>query len=258
MEKQPVVSLRGLKKSFGRNLILKGIDLDVYPGEIIGYIGPNGAGKSTTLKILIGMLPDFVGEANVLGFDIREDALEVKKRIGYVPENALLYEVLTPMEYLLFIGRLHKMQDELTERRAMELLEIFGLKTHSDVRMNTFSKGMRQKVLLISGLIHNPDVIFLDEPLSGLDANAVILVKEVLAKLKAAGKTIFYSSHIMDVVEKISDRIIIINQGSIIANGTFEELKTQVQSGSLEHIFQGLTGDNENAHRAEDFLQALK
>ncbi|MCA0232905.1 MAG: ABC transporter ATP-binding protein [Bacteroidetes bacterium] len=258
MEKQPVVSLRGLKKSYGRDLILKGIDLDVYAGEIIGYIGPNGAGKSTTLKILIGMLPDFVGEARVLGYDIREDALEVKKRIGYVPENAMLYEVLTPMEYLLFIGRLHKMEDDLTERRAHELLEIFGLKTHADVRMNTFSKGMRQKVLLISGLIHNPDVIFLDEPLSGLDANAVILVKEVLAKLKAAGKTIFYSSHIMDVVEKISDRIVIINQGTIIANGTFEELKAQAQSGSLEHIFQGLTGDNENSHRAEDFLQALK
>ena len=172
MEKQPIVSLRGLKKSYGRDLILKGIDLDVYAGEIIGYIGPNGAGKSTTIKILIGMLPDFVGEARVLGFDIREDTLEVKKRIGYIPENAMLYEVLTPMEYLLFVGRLHKMNDDLIERRAHELLEIFGLEKHTDVRMNTFSKGMRQKVLLIAGLIHNPDVIFLDEPLSGLDANA--------------------------------------------------------------------------------------
>ncbi len=258
MEKQPIVSLRGLKKSYGRDLILKGIDLDVYAGEIIGYIGPNGAGKSTTIKILIGMLPDFVGEARVLGFDIREDALEVKKRIGYIPENAMLYEVLTPMEYLLFVGRLHKMTDDLIERRAHELLEIFGLEKHTDVRMNTFSKGMRQKVLLIAGLIHNPDVIFLDEPLSGLDANAVILVKEVLGKLKAAGKTIFYSSHIMDVVEKISDRIVIINQGTIIANGTFEELKAQAQTGTLESIFQGLTGDQENDHRASDFLQAFR
>ncbi|WP_298362425.1 ABC transporter ATP-binding protein [Runella sp.] len=258
MEKQPIVSLRGVKKYYGRDLILKGIDLDVYAGEIIGYIGPNGAGKSTTIKILIGMIPDFVGEVRVLGYDIKEDALEVKKRIGYIPENAMLYEVLTPMEYLLFIGRLHKMEDALIERRAMELLEIFGLQAHTDVRMNTFSKGMRQKVLLIAGLIHNPDVIFLDEPLSGLDANAVILVKEVLAKLKAAGKTIFYSSHIMDVVEKISDRIVIINQGTIIANGTFEELKAQAQTGSLESIFQGLTGDHENDHRAADFLQALR
>lgn len=258
MEKQPIVSLRGVKKAYGRDLILKGIDLDVYAGEIIGYIGPNGAGKSTTIKILIGMIPDFVGEVRVLGYDIKEDALEVKKRIGYIPENAMLYEVLTPMEYLLFIGRLHKMEDALIERRALELLEIFGLPGHTDARMNTFSKGMRQKVLLIAGLIHNPDVIFLDEPLSGLDANAVILVKEVLAKLKAAGKTIFYSSHLMDVVEKISDRIVVINQGSIIANGTFEELKAQAHTGSLERIFQGLTGDVENDNRAGDFLQALR
>jgi ABC-2 type transport system ATP-binding protein len=258
MEKEPIISIKGLKKSYSRELILKGVDLEVYPGEIIGYIGPNGAGKSTTIKILIGMIPDFVGDVKVLGYDIREDAIEVKKRIGYVPENALLYEVLTPMEYLLFIGRLYKMEDNVIERRAAELLTIVGLKTHADVRMNTFSKGMRQKVLLISGLIHNPDIIFLDEPLSGLDANAVILVKEILAQLKAAGKTIFYSSHIMDVVEKISDRIVIINQGAIIANGTFEELKEKAHSGTLEHIFQGLTGDAETETRAQDFLQALR
>ncbi|TAG55345.1 MAG: ABC transporter ATP-binding protein, partial [Runella slithyformis] len=254
----PIISIQNLHKAYGKSLILKGINLEVSAGEIIGYIGPNGAGKSTTIKVLIGMMPDFAGTVKVLGYDIKEDALEVKKRIGYVPENAMLYEVLTPMEYLQFVGRMHQMTDELIERRAAELLEIFDLKNHIDVRMNTFSKGMRQKVLLIAGLIHNPDIIFLDEPLSGLDANAVILVKEVLAQLKAAGKTIFYSSHLMDVVEKISDRIVIINQGNIIADGTFEQLKEQLQSGSLESIFQGLTGENNSQSRAEDFLQALR
>ena len=124
--------------------------------------------------------------------------------------------------------------------------------------MTTFSKGMKQKVLLISGMLHNPEVIFLDEPLSGLDANAVILVKEILAKLKHAGKTIFYSSHIMDVVEKISDRIVLINQGTVIANGTFEELKSQKDSGSLEQIFNQLTGNNEHVHLAEEFIQIMK
>jgi ABC-2 type transport system ATP-binding protein len=258
MEKKPIISIQNLHKAYGKSLILKGINLEVSAGEIIGYIGPNGAGKSTTIKVLIGMMPDFAGTVKVLGYDIKENALEVKKRIGYVPENAMLYEVLTPMEYLQFVGRMHQMTDELIERRAAELLEIFDLKNHIDVRMNTFSKGMRQKVLLIAGLIHNPDIIFLDEPLSGLDANAVILVKEVLAQLKAAGKTIFYSSHLMDVVEKISDRIVIINQGNIIADGTFEQLKEQLQSGSLESIFQGLTGENNSQSRAEDFLQALR
>jgi ABC-2 type transport system ATP-binding protein len=258
MNTPSVISIQNLHKSYGKSLILKGVNLEVSPGEIIGYIGPNGAGKSTTIKIMIGMIPDFAGEVKVLGYDIKGDALEVKKRIGYVPENAMIYEVLTPMEYLQFVGRMHQMDDDLIERRAIELLDVFGLKTHTDVRMNTFSKGMRQKVLLIAGLIHNPDIIFLDEPLSGLDANAVILVKEVLANLKAAGKTIFYSSHIMDVVEKISDRIVIINQGSIIADGTFEQLKAQVKDGSLESIFQGLTGDDATQSRAEDFLQALR
>ncbi len=255
---QPIITIRSLKKLYTGKYVLKGIDLDVFAGEIIGYIGPNGAGKSTTIKILIGMIPDFEGQVNVLGYDIREDSLEIKKRIGYVPENALLYEVLTPMEYLQFVGRLHKMDDSLIERRAIELLTIFDLKAHIDVRMNTFSKGMKQKVLLVSGLIHNPDIIFLDEPLSGLDANAVILVKEILAKLKAAGKTIFYSSHIMDVVEKISDQIIIINQGVIIANDTFEALKAQAHSGSLESIFQELTNDNMSNSRADDFLDAFR
>ena len=257
-ELTPVISIRNLQKSYGDQQVLKGIDLDIHQGEIIGYIGPNGAGKSTTLKILIGILGDFSGEVSILGYDVKKDAMEVKKHIGYVPENAMLYEVLTPMEYLLFIGRLYQLEDAQIEKRAKELLTLFGLSDVIDSRMSTFSKGMRQKVLLISGMIHNPDIIFLDEPLSGLDANAVILVKEILAKLKKAGKTILYSSHIMDVVEKLSDRIIIINKGQIVANGTFEELKAQDSMSSLEGVFGSLTGGNhENQARADEFIQAL-
>lgn len=257
-ELKPVISIRNLQKNYGEKKVLKGINLDIYRGEIIGYIGPNGAGKSTTLKILIGTLGDFSGEVSILGYDVTKDVMEVKKHIGYVPENAMLYEVLTPMEYLLFIGRLYHLEDAQIEKRATELLSLFGLSEVIDTRMSTFSKGMRQKVLLISGLIHNPEIIFLDEPLSGLDANAVILVKEILAKLKEAGKTILYSSHIMDVVEKLSDRIVIINNGEIVANGTFEELKTQGSMASLESVFGSLTGGNqENQTRADDFIQAL-
>lgn len=253
----PVISVRSLTKSYAEP-VLRGVDLDVRAGEIVGYIGPNGAGKSTTIKILMGMIPDFSGEVTVLGRDVRTDALEIKRRVGYVPENAALYEVLTPAEFLRFIGRLYGMDDAVIRRKAEDLLQLVGLADQTDSRMNTFSKGMRQKVLLIAGLIHNPEIVFLDEPLSGLDANAVILVKEILARLKEAGKTIFYSSHLMDVVEKISDRIVILNQGHIIANGTFEELKGQVHSGSLEGIFQGLTGDDSTSARASEFFQALQ
>lgn len=253
----PVISIRNLEKAYDQP-VLKGVNLDVNAGEIVGYIGPNGAGKSTTIKILLGMIPDFSGEVTVLGRDIRTDALEIKRHVGYVPENAALYEVLTPAEFLLFMGRLYGMDDAVIRRKAEDLLQLVGLADQVDSRMTTFSKGMRQKVLLIAGMIHNPEIIFLDEPLSGLDANAVILVKEILARLREAGKTIFYSSHLMDVVEKISDRIVIINQGTVIADGTIEDLRHQVQSGSLERIFQGLTGDDSTSLRASEFFQALQ
>lgn len=251
-----VIELKDLQKHYGSTHVLKGIDLTVSAGQVVGYIGPNGAGKSTTLKILIGMLPDFTGEATVLGMDVRTQALDIKRRIGYVPENAALYDTLTPMEYLQFVGQLYELDNAHIERKSLDLLRLLQLADHANARMTTFSKGMRQKVLLISGLLHNPDVIFLDEPLSGLDANAVVLVKEIIRQLANSGKTIFYSSHIMDVVEKISDRIIIIAQGRIIADGTFAELQQQ-RPESLEQLFAELTGNDGQTMVAEEFIQAL-
>jgi ABC-2 type transport system ATP-binding protein len=255
MEVQPVIVTHLLSKSF-EGPVLNNINLKVYPGEIVGYIGPNGAGKSTTIKILTGIISDFEGEVNVLGYDIRKDPLEVKSRVGYIPENASLYDTLTPMEYLSFIGQLYKLDTDQTLTKARELMQVMDLGDHLDSRMTTFSKGMRQKVLLVSGMIHNPSILFLDEPLSGLDANSVILVKEILSQLKLSGKTIFYSSHIMDVVEKISDRIVIIRNGEIIADGTFEQLNQHAKS-SLEQIFTSLTGDGDYASHAERFVKIL-
>ena len=253
----PIIQLQNLYKSYGSTPVLKGINLSVSAGQVVGYIGPNGAGKSTTIKILIGMLLDYAGEATVLGMDVKTNALDIKRRIGYVPENAALYDTLTPMEYLQFIGQLYDLEAAQIERKALELLRLFQLSDHVNDRMTTFSKGMRQKVLLISGLLHNPDVIFLDEPLSGLDANAVVLVKEIIRQLANSGKTVFYSSHIMDVVEKISDRIIIINQGQIIADGTFAELQHQ-RPESLEQLFAELTGSDGQSGVAEEFIHTLK
>jgi ABC-2 type transport system ATP-binding protein len=253
-----IISIKNLQKTYGGNFVLRGINLELEGGKVIGYIGPNGAGKSTTLKILTGIIPDFSGEVSVLGMDVRQDPIGVKRRIGFIPENAMLYDTLSPMEYLQFIGQLHHLPFSDLEKKARDLLAVFGLSAVVDNRMTTFSKGMRQKVLLVAGLIHNPEIIFLDEPLSGLDANSVILVKEILLRLKQEGKTIFYSSHLMDVVEKISDQIILIAKGEIIANGRFEELKAS-QSDSLEQIFAQLTGGNEQtSDMAEQFLEALK
>jgi ABC-2 type transport system ATP-binding protein len=252
----PVIQLQNLRKAYGSTLVLQGIDLSVSAGQVVGYIGPNGAGKSTTIKILIGMLTDYAGEATVLGMDVRDQSIEIKRRIGYVPENAALYDTLTPMEYLQFIGQLYELDTADIDRKALDLLRLFQLSEYASARMTTFSKGMRQKVLLISGLLHNPDVIFLDEPLSGLDANAVVLVKEIIRQLANSGKTIFYSSHLMDVVEKISDRIIIINHGQIIADGTFAELQHQ-RPESLEQLFAELTGNEGQTGVAEEFIHTL-
>jgi ABC-2 type transport system ATP-binding protein len=252
----PVITTQNLSKTFTAK-VLSNINLSINAGEIIGYIGPNGAGKSTTIKILCGIIHDFDGDATVLGLDVRKDILEIKRQIGYIPENAALYDTLTPLEYLHFIGQLYKLDRAQVDKKAKELLELFDLGNYSESRMTTFSKGMRQKVLLIAGMIHNPSLLFLDEPLSGLDANAVILVKEILSQLRKSGKTIFYSSHIMDVVEKISDRIIIINKGEMIANGTFAELNSQAR-GSLEQIFTELTGNREHESAAGQFINILE
>lgn len=253
-----IIQIASLKKQYNGNYVLKGINLDIDAGQIVGYIGPNGAGKSTTIKILTGIIGDFEGNATVLGMDVRKNPVEIKQKIGYIPEQAALYDVLTPVEYLRFVGKLYQMEEAAIEKKSMDLLHLFELSDKAGTRMNGYSKGMKQKVLLISGLMHNPEIIFLDEPLSGLDANAVILVKEILAQLKQSGKTIFYSSHIMDVVEKISDRIIIIDKGTVIADGSFETLKNNAHQGSLENIFTALTGGTEqHQHTAGQFIDIL-
>lgn len=255
-EPTPIISIRNLRKNYGTNEVLKGIDLDIERGKVIGYIGPNGAGKSTTVRILIGLDADFQGTVEVNGINVKEDPLAVKKLIGYVPEHASLYDVLTPMEFLSMLGKLHHLSEEVIIERATKMLNFFGLKDQHNQRMETFSKGMRQKVLLISGLLHNPQIIFFDEPLAGLDANSVILVKEIIAQLAAEGKTIFYCSHIMDTVEKVSDRIILINQGKIAADGTFEELKEQ-GGETLEKIFSELTNSQNQIENTADFMKTF-
>ena len=252
----PIISIKGLSKRYGDKIVLNNIDLDVNPGQIIGYIGPNGAGKSTTVKILCGIIQDYEGTVTVMGKDIKDHVLEVKSKVGYIPELAELYDLLTPREYLTFIGKLYKLSDEVINDRSTKMLNSFGLLENIDQRMDSFSKGMRQKVLITSGLLHNPTIVFMDEPLSGLDANAVILVKELLQALKAEGKTIFYCSHMMDVVEKVSDRIILIDKGTIIADGTIEELK-QSNSDNLEQIFSRLTSNGDFMQKADDLAAAM-
>ncbi len=249
----PAIEIINVSKRYDKP-VLHNINLSIPQGQVIGYIGANGAGKSTTVKILTGLITEYEGQVNIMGRDFREHTQELKALIGYIPENAALYEMLTPLEYLQFIGGLYGMDQQVIDERSRRMLALFGLENALNQRMDGFSKGMKQKVLVTSALIHDPQIVLMDEPLSGLDANAVILLKEVITGLKKAGKTILYCSHIMDVVEKVSDRIVLIRDGRIMADGTLNELREQAGSESLEDIFATLTGRDRSQDHAGDFI----
>lgn len=258
MEMNQILEIIDLKKSFGEKQVLKGINLKINKGSIIGYIGPNGAGKSTTVKIIMGLVTGYTGEIRIFGEDISKDDGSYRKKIGYVPEVPEIYDSLTGKEYLTFIAQLYDIDYDKADNKARKLMDILGIADVYEKRISSYSKGMKQKLILISSLIHDPEILFLDEPLSGLDANSVMIIKEILSYLAKEGKTIFYSSHIMEVVEKISDRIILINNGEIVADGNFEELKSNYKESSLESIFNEVTGFHQYKELAENFISVVK
>ncbi len=255
----PVIRVHDLKMAYRDQPVLRGVDLSVGPGQILGYLGPNGAGKTTTVRILAGMLEGFTGEVEVCGHDVARDPLAVKRHIGFVPEQAALYDQLTPLEFLDLVAALHELDARATRSKATDLLETLGLEPGElRRRLETYSKGMRQKVLLVAGLVHDPQVLFLDEPLSGLDANTALIVKEILHALRDRGKTVFYCSHVLDVVERTCDRIVILADGRIVADGTFEDLQAQQTGRSLERIFTELTSEGQQTALAARFDARLR
>lgn len=254
---EAILTINDLRKNYSGKSVLNGVSFQVNRGEIIGYIGPNGAGKSTTVKIILGIEEDYSGEIKIFGQNLSEDHFEYKRKIGYVPEIAEVYDNLTGHEYLTFIGELYGLDYDLANYKAKSLMELFGIGEVYHSRISSYSKGMRQKLLIISSLLHNPELLFFDEPINGLDANSVMIFKEIMTQLAAKGKTIFYSSHIMDVVEKISSRIILLHDGKIAADGTFNELKAQNTEGSLEQIFNQLTGFSEHEELGARFVSVV-
>ncbi len=233
-------------KYFDKKLVLDNVSFSVKQGEICGYIGPNGVGKTTTIKILTGIIKPTSGFAYVDGVNVVEKADAVKKIIGYVPESGAVFEALTPIEFLIFVGRVYQMDEEKVNRKMFELMEIFEIYENRNEPMSSFSKGMKQKVLLISALVHEPKVLFLDEPLNGLDARAIQVFKDIIRKFASEGKTIFYSSHLLDVIEKICDKLIVINRGKIIAGGTVDEILKISESDNLSDAFARLIGSYVN------------
>ena len=253
-----MIETENLRREYGGRVALHGLTLSIGSGEILGFLGPNGAGKSTTVKILTGMIKPDAGRASVAGFDVVRDPLEVKRRIGYVPESAALYESLSAREYLELIASLHHLPPDAVRPRIEDMLGRFELAHAMDQRLSEFSKGMKQKVLIASALMHRPEVLFLDEPLTGLDANAALVVKELIRGLAAQGRTIFFCSHVLEVVERVCTRIVIINQGRVIADGTAEDIAAASGATTLEQAFVSLTGTRDAAQVSHDMLEALE
>jgi ABC-2 type transport system ATP-binding protein len=253
-----MIDTENLSREYGSRIALHPLTLHVAPGEILGFLGPNGAGKSTTVKLLTGMIKPTSGRARVAGFDVATDPLDVKKRIGYVPESAALYESLTAREFLEVIASLYHQPPDSARQRIDELLDRFDLAGAKDQRLSEFSKGMKQKVVIASALMHRPEVLFLDEPLTGLDASAALIVKELLRSLAAQGRTIFFCSHVLEVVERVCSRIVIINNGRAIADGTPAQIAEQGHAASLEEAFVALTGARDTTQVTRDLLEALE
>ena len=247
-----------LIKYFDKKLVLDNISFSVRKGEICGYIGPNGAGKTTTIKILTGIIKPTSGTAYIDGINVKENPDDVKKIIGYVPESGAIFETLTPVEFLTFVGKIYRMSESEITRNIFELMELFEIYEFRNEPMLSFSKGMKQKIFLISALMHNPKVLFLDEPLNGLDANAIKIFKEFIKKLAQNGRTVFYSSHLLDVIEKICDKLIIINRGKIVASGTIEEILKISNAPNLSDAFSKLTESVEQVEKIQNFINRTK
>ena len=242
-QSSPAVETTGLRKVFGETIAVDDLDLRVEAGSFFGFLGPNGAGKSTTIKILTGILQPTSGRASILGHDVVDDAVAAKQLTGVVSEEGALFERLSGTEYLEFIGRMYGMERPTIRKRSDELLDLMGLADDSAKLIVDYSHGMRKKLSFAASLIHNPKVLFLDEPFEGIDAVTSRLIKSILDQLRQVGVTIFLTSHILEIVEKLCSDIAIINHGRVVARGTLDELRTRAGGGeSLEDLFLDLIG----------------
>ena len=254
-----MIRLQNLVKRYGEQEAVKGLTLEIPDGQLVGLLGPNGAGKSTTLRMLTGMLAPTSGTAEVEGFDVGRQPLEVKRVVGYVPESGALFEALTALEYLTFVASLYHIPENESRARIEQFARFFDLDdaTLTTKPMSAYSKGMRQKVVITSALLHNPRVVFFDEPLNGLDANAALSFKTLITSLAREGKTIVYCSHILDVVERVAERVVIIHEGRIVADGSVAGLEAETGEKSLERVFNKLTATENLLARAEEFARVL-
>ena len=236
----PAIEVRGLTKAFRGQVAVDHLTFNVARGTFFGFLGPNGAGKSTTIKMLTGLLRPTAGDARIEGLALGEDLLKIKARIGILPEELPLYERLTGEEYLLFAGRMYGLSRDECRKRTDELLEFLSLAEERGKLVVDYSQGMRKKLALAAALIHNPRVLFLDEPLNGIDPISGRIVTDLLRRLASKGVTMFFTSHVLDVVERLCDEVAIIDHGRIVAQGTLASIRAQREMGqdaTLEDVF---------------------
>lgn len=239
-----MIELISVSKQYAKSgtYAVKDVNLTIPSGEIFGFLGPNGAGKTTTINMIVGLLEQTEGKILVNGMDTLEQAVEIKKQLAYVPDNPVLYEKLKGIEYLNFVADIYEMPKEERAQRITKLTTTFGLDGVLQDMIGTYSHGMQQKLALIAALMHEPEVFILDEPMVGLDPKSSHQLKEIMREHCDAGKTVFFSTHVLDVAEKLCDRIAIINKGKIVDVGTMDELREN-NTGSLEDIFLELTNE---------------
>ena len=253
-----MLEIQSLTKYYRNIPVVNEVSFTVRPGEVTGYLGPNGTGKSTTVKMITGMIDPTKGRVLLDGQDIRSDLAAFKRRLGYVPEEPHLYSYLTGLEYLQLIGRLRLLPAAAVDRKANDLLSLLALHPHRHASISAYSKGMKQRVLIAAALLHDPDLLILDEPLTGIDVTSALLFTHLLTELAAAGKMILYISHVLEAVEKACAQVVIIYKGRIQAADSVENLRNLMQLPSLSEIFAQLAEQRDLEKAARDIVAVMK
>ena len=248
----PELRARALTKHFSGVIAVRNVDFTLQPGEIVGYLGPNGSGKTTTLRMVAGLVDPSSGRVEVDGRDIHDDLIAFRQELGYVPEEPYLYPFLSGREYLELIGRLREIPDKLLAMKIDGFLELFGLAGAADQTISSYSKGMRQKIVISAALLHDPAIILFDEPESGLDVTTTLVLRHLIRMLAERGKAILYSSHILEVVELVCSRVIVLSKGVVVADDSVEHLQQLMARTSLEGVFSQLVIKEDPARIARD------
>lgn len=248
----------GLTKCYTRLPAVDAVSFVARPGEVTAYLGPNGSGKSTTIKMLVGLLEPTHGSILYNGQDVRTQLLGFKRRLGYVPEEPYLYPYLSGWEYLRLVGRLRQIPESLLDDKIERLLHLFSMHFHRHALSSSYSRGMRQKILISAALLHDPEVLIFDEPLSGLDVTSALIFRNLLKLLAKQGKVILYSSHVLEVVERVATRVIILHKGRIVADDSVDRLRDLTQIPTLEGIFSQLVPQDDTQVTAERMIEVMQ